>query len=166
MCGLLAVGGLVAGIVASVGTDFAPAGAGTQITGVSIINGAAWANALFAVALLGVVGVGWWQAQAWDEARGREDDPADEGEALGHIDRAHKICVWGVAALAVTLAGSVALLVGAILEGGPSSDAQSWSQDVVEVANVLAVATMSFAALWAYRKVVLSSAPGSPAPLP
>lgn len=159
--GLLVLGGLVAGIAAAAGapTTFGP-GSGAVETGSSIQVGAAWAEPLLAIVLLGVLGVCWWWIDAWSEA------PSDTGgdEAARHIGRARAISGWVNGALALTLAGSVALLAGLLLTNSQAGNQSSlvWSRDISQAASVLAVAVIVSGGTWAGMRLRTVSDEGEP----
>ncbi len=151
--GLLMVGGLVAGIVASM-----PSYGGTpdRITASNAIGfGATWAGTVLAIALLGLVGLSWWQAEAWSAAS-EPDDERDRGaEAAGHMRRAHRISQWSQVALLLICAGAVALVVSSALlsTGGVGTNSVDWARVVVEAANLLAVVVVTGAGIWIGRKI-------------
>ncbi|MDA8314648.1 MAG: hypothetical protein M0010_05670 [Actinomycetota bacterium] len=97
--------------------------------------------------LLGVLGVCWWQVDAWSGAL----SDADPKEVTGHIRRGRQIARWVSVALVLTLAGSVALFVGLLLTNSHSGSVPSliWSRDIYEAASVLAVATIVIGGIWA-----------------
>jgi hypothetical protein len=139
---IVVAGGLVAGvIVASTSEDgaFSPAG---LATGDALIDGTTWAGPLLAFALLAVAGVSWWQINRWNELS-REDRPnRDDYEVQSHLERGRRIGLAAQLALALTVAGSAAALIGTVLfsfGGG----AQSWVRYVVSGANLIAVAVVA-----------------------
>jgi len=88
--GALIVGGVVAGIVASTASD----GGLTPshiVAGNAISFGAQWAGPVFAIVLLGVVGLCWWQSEAWSDASEPDDEQDRELEVAGHVRRARQI---------------------------------------------------------------------------
>jgi hypothetical protein len=135
--GALAIGGLVAGVVASAGQSVAFQ-ASSLGTGEAINFGAAWAEPLLAVALLGVVGLSWWQTEAWSAAGEGADHDNDDSEALGHIRRARRIGLAAEVALIVTVAGSVADLVGIVMEI-PGNGALNWARYIITGASLIGV---------------------------
>jgi hypothetical protein len=108
------------------------------LPGAAINFGATWAEPLLAVALLGVVGLSWWQIEAWGEMGEGEIHDTDDPEALGHIERARRIGLAAEVALIVTLAGSVADLVGPVIEI-PWGGARNWARYIISGASVLGV---------------------------
>jgi hypothetical protein len=141
---LVVAGGLVAAvIVASTSANgaFAPA---RLATGDALIDGTTWAGPLLAFALLGVVGVSWWQINRWIDLN-REDPPTHHDyEVRGHLERGYRIGLAAQLALALTAVGSAAALTGTVLfsfGGG----AQSWVRYVVSGANLIAVAVVAVA---------------------
>jgi hypothetical protein len=159
--GALIVGGFVAGIMASTSTDV-----GTPArfaTGNAIGFGAFWAGPPVAIALLGVVGLSWWQAETWSAAS-EPDDERDQGaEAAGHMRRAHRISQWSQVALLLICAGAVALVVSSTLlsTGGVNSNSVDWARVVVEAANLLAILVVAGAGIWIARKVALDQEPSN-----
>jgi hypothetical protein len=152
--GVLVAGGLVAGIVAS-----APSyGGGTPLritVSTAISFGATWAGPFLAIALLGLVGLCWWQAEAWGAAIEPDDARDRVAEAAGHIRRAHRISQWTQVALLLVCAGAVAQVVSSALlsTGGVAANAVNWARIIVEVANLLAVLAVAGVGAWIGRKV-------------
>ena len=152
--GVLMAGGLVAGIVASMPSY----GGGTPsriAASTAISFGAAWAGPLLAIALLGVVGLCWWQAEAWSAASEPDDERVRVVEAAGHMRRAHRISQWSQVELFLICAGAVALVVSSALlsTGGVSANSVNWARIIVEVANLLAVLAVTGVGAWIGRKV-------------
>lgn len=145
--GFLVLGGLISGIVASTATT--PAPTTSQFTGAVITQGAEWADPLLAIALLGVTGICWWQRQAWT----LESDPhvSADVEILGHLDRARRIGLWTQLALMLTVAGSIASLVGTVMAGLGGS-AEGWSRYVFSGTSLVAVIVIAGGGSWiSYR---------------
>lgn len=161
--GLLVMGGLATGIAAAAGAReaFGP-GAGAATAGSSIQLGAVWAEPLLAIVLLGVLGVCWWQVDAWSGAL-NDTDPA---EVAGHIRRGRQIALWVNAALVLTFAGSAADFAGLLLTNSHPGNLTSliWSRDIYEAASVLAVAVIVYGGIWAGRRLRPKS-DGGTAPL-
>jgi len=153
--GLLMAGGLVAGMVAARAPSFGGGTTGRITASTAIGFGATWAGPLLAIALLGIVGLCWWQAEVW----GAVSEPDDEGErtveAVGHMQRAHRICQWTQIELLFVCLGAVALVVSSALlsTGGLSANAVNWARIIVEVANLLAVLAVASVGAWIGRKV-------------
>jgi hypothetical protein len=157
--GALIVGGLVAGIVAST-----PTYVGTSArfaTGNAISFGAFWAGPPLAIALLGVVGLSWWQLETWRAASEPDDERDQRAEAAGHMRRAHRISQWSQVALLLICAGAVALVVSSTLlsTGGVNSNSADWARVVVEAANLLAIVVVAGAGIWIARKVTMDEEP-------
>ena len=155
--GALAVGGLVAGIIASSGWS-GSFPAPRYVTGEAITFGAAWAEPLLAIALLGVMGLSWWQLQAWDDTDG-EGSGEDDHKVRGHIRRALRIGLAAGIALVVTVAGSLADLIGTVM-AIPGTGALNWSRYVISGASfvgVLVVATGGWIIAGKARSVVPQS---------
>ena len=154
--GVLMVGGLVAGIVAS--SPSYEGGTPLRIAASTAISfGATWAGPLLAVTLLGVVGLCWWQAEAWGAASELDDDRDQVVEAAGHMRRAHRISQWTRVELLLICAGAVALVVSSALmsTGGLGTNAVNWARIIVEVANLLAVLVVTGVGVWIGRKVYM-----------
>lgn len=154
---VLALGGLVAGIIfsTSIGGGFP---ATRQFTGEAITFGAAWAGPLLAIALLGVVGLGWWQIDTCKEAGDEEPRRFDDHEVHGRMRRAWLIAVAAQVALILTVAGSIAALVGTVL-ASLGGGAQNWSRFVIEGASLVGVLVIA-AGGW---KIGRSARAGRPA---
>jgi hypothetical protein len=155
--GVLVVGGLVAGIVAST-MSYGGITQGGAVAGNAIGFGAGWAEPLLAMALLGVVGVCWWQFEAWSDASEPDDGLDRVVEVTGHIGRAKRISQWTQAELLLLCAGAVALVVGIVLQSigvGSNADAVDWARIVIEVASLLAVLVVAGAGAWIGRKITL-----------
>jgi len=135
---VLAVGGLATGIVRS----FSPTSsfAGSQDVWNAIEFGAQWANAILAAIVLGVLGVCWWQLEAWEEVREEPDSENDLSEALGHIQRTRRIISCTGVALGATAAGSVA---GFVAQIGTYGSNPLWTLDILGAAEMLAVIVIS-----------------------
>lgn len=162
--GLLVLGGLVTGIAAAAGapTTFGP-GSGNVELGSSVQSGAAWADPVLAMVLLGVLGACWWWAGTWSNAPG-EPGARERDVAEVHVERARMLARSAVAALVVTLAGSLALLVGLLLSNSQAGNQSSlvWSGDIAQVASVLAVAATVAGGTWVLVHVRTSPARGGP----
>jgi hypothetical protein len=144
--GALVVGGLVAGIVLDTELN---GPIQSQLTGEAIEFGTTWAEPLLAIALLGIVSLAWWQVEAW--ANKGEDSQYDDYAARGHIERAGRIGLSAQAALLVTVAGSIAALVGeTILNNG--SGAGGWSRDILAGAALVGVLAITTGGLWIGRR--------------
>ena len=152
--GMLIVGGLVAGIVAST-TSYGGIMPSEIGTGTAISFGATWAGPLLAIALLGVVGLCWWQVDAWSDASEPDDERGRAVEVVGHIRRAHRISQWTQGALFLVCAGAAALVASSALlsTGGVSANSVNWARIIVEVANLLAVLAVAAVGVWIGRKI-------------
>jgi hypothetical protein len=153
--GVLMVGGLVAGVVAANSPSY---GGGTPLrisVSTAISFGATWAGPLLAIALLAIVGLCWWQAEAWGAVSEPDHEFERAVEAVGHIQRAHRICWWAQAELLLVCLGAVALVVSSALlsTGGLNAGAVNWVRIIVEVANLLAVLAVASVGAWIGRKV-------------
>ncbi|MHB8264219.1 MAG: hypothetical protein ACYDGY_10850 [Acidimicrobiales bacterium] len=152
---VLIVGGLVSGIVASTST-YGPFPATQLIAGAVITAGAEWADSLVAVVLLGVIGICWWQSEAWADASEPDDEHDRVLQAYGHVRRANRISVLAQGALFLTCAGAIALLVGGVLQTtgqGGNTGSLNWSHCIFQGANLLAVLVVAGAGYWAGRQV-------------
>jgi len=133
---VLAVGGLATGIARSV--TFQSPYTGFFSIWNAVQFGAQWAGPLIALAVLGVLGVCWWQLQAWAEVIEMPDNSDDDlPEALGHMHRARLMISWAVGALGVTAAGSVAGFAAQVGQQGRIGLA--WPPDLISGAGMLAV---------------------------
>jgi hypothetical protein len=153
--GVLMAGGLVAGIVAAGSPSY---GGGTPLriaTSTAITFGATWAGPLLAIALLGIVGLCWWQAEAWGVLSEPDEESKRTIEAVGHILRAHRICQWTQIELLVICLGAGALVVSSALlsTGGLSASSVNWALIIVQAANLLAVLAVASVGIWIGRKV-------------
>jgi len=151
----LIAGGIVAGIVAST-ASYGPATPSRLTTGTAISFGSLWAGPLVAVALLAVVGLCWWQSEAWADASEPDDGQDRALQVTGHIRRAIRLSRWALAALPVTLVGAISLVVSSVLQtfGVPGSPGSlNWSRIVLQVAGLLAVVVVSTAGFWIARQI-------------
>jgi len=155
---VLMVGGFAAGIVASTASygSFQPRG---LVAGSAISIGASFVGPLLAVVLLGVVGLCWWQFEAWSDASTPDDDRDRGVEVAGHIQRAHRIGRWTLTALVLLCVGAGSLVVASILLSSGSSGGRTsidWSRTIVIVANLLAVLVVSGAGFLINGKVKMA----------
>ena len=151
----LALGGLVAGIIVS--TELS--GFHTQFTGAAITFGAAWAEPLLAIALLGVVGLSWWQIKTWHDL-GEQRRRLDDHEVRGHIARACRIGIVAQAALILTAAGSLASLIGSVMVSSGADVAQSWSRYVLSGASLIGVLAIT-AGSWSIARNARAALPAN-----
>ncbi len=84
---VLAMGGLAAGIARFVVYNGEPF-PGNQAVWSAIEFGAQWADVFVAAVLLAVLGLCWWQLQAWAEVIEDPDDAGQLLDAVGHTARA------------------------------------------------------------------------------
>jgi len=155
--GVLMAGGLAAGIVAS--TPSYGGGTPSRITASTAISfGATWAGPLLAIVLLGVVGLCWWQADAWGAGSETDEVRDHVSEAAGHVRRAHRINQWTQVEFLLVCAGAGALVVSSALlsTGGISANAVNLARIIVEVANLLAVLAVAGVGAWIGRKVTVN----------
>jgi hypothetical protein len=153
--GVLMAGGLVAGIVAA-GTPSYGGGTSLRIAASTAISfGATWAGPLLAIALLGIAGLCWWQSEAWGALSEPDEESKRTFEAVGHMQRAHRICQWTQIELLLICLGAVALVVSSTLlsTGGLSANAVSWARIIVQTVNLLAVLAVASVGVWIGRKV-------------
>jgi len=146
--GILAMGGLAVGIarIAVIQEPFA----NSQYSWNAIEFGAEWANFVVAVIVLGVLGLCWWQLQAWTAV---VEDPEEAGQlpdALGHIRRAGQLTRWAEVALGLTLLGSVAGFAASVGTGGTT---QLWVLDLIAGAQMLAVIVIFVAGIVVGRQL-------------
>lgn len=144
LAALLAAGGLATGIVSVLGSQ-QDALTGTQLTGQALENGASWGGALLAVALVGVLGVAWWQA-------GTYAAPGDPDlEAATRLWRAWQLRRFALIGLLLTAAGAVAGFVGVLITtlnvplGVPPIN---WARDILEGASTLATVLVAAVGIW------------------
>lgn len=160
--GILAAGGLGTGIARSI--EFAqPNGfPGSSLeTWNAVQFGSEWASPLIAALLLGVLGLCWWQLQAWSEIIESPDADDDVAEAAGHMRRARRMVRWTGAALVLTAAGSIAgcaAAIGAVV-GEPGAE---WSVEIYADADLLAVLVLLAAAVFVGRHLGLRYGAAAP----
>jgi hypothetical protein len=147
---ILVAGGLIAGIVASTASS-GQFGSSRTMAGLAITWGSQWAVPLLAAVLLGVIGLCWWQVEAWNEAT--SDDPERRSDASGHIRRMSQIIRWTQAALALTVVGAIAALAGNILDSGLVNNPLNWARYVYLGASLVAVVVIAGAGVWVGRLV-------------
>jgi len=152
---LLIVGGLGAGIVASTASygGFTPSGI---VLGTAITLGAQWAGPLIAFVLLAVMGMCWWQSEAWADASEPDDEHGRIVEVAGHVRRANQIGRWTLAALVLTCIGAIAVLVGTVVQttgAGGNANTLNWSRYVIQGASLLAVVVIAGAGAWLARQI-------------
>ncbi|HZM57724.1 MAG TPA: hypothetical protein VFC03_22150 [Acidimicrobiales bacterium] len=152
--GALIVGGVVAGIVASTASD-GGLPSSHIVAGNAISFGAQWAGPVFAIVLLGVVGLCWWQSEAWSDASEPDDEQDRELEVAGHVRRARQISYWTQVELALVCPGAIALVIGGLLltAGGLSGNSLNWARTIDQVVNLLAVLVIAGGGLWIGRRV-------------
>lgn len=145
---LVAVGGLVTGITRSFSST-APFSSSQDIWS-AIELGAEWANVVLAAVVLGVLGVCWWQLEAWREVREEPEDEDALSEALGHMQRTRWIISWAMIALGVTAAGSVA---GFVAQVGSYGAGPVWAIDIWGASEMLAVIVVSTTGIFVGRRL-------------
>jgi hypothetical protein len=150
---LLATGGSVTGIaraLSTAGVTFP--GGDSQLAWIAVSSGAGWATPVVAVLLLAVVGLCWWQLQAWTEVIEEPAPDDDLSDALRHIGRAHLIARLALVGVALTAVGAVALLAAQVATsvGLPDGD---WTVTISAVASFLAAGALLAGALWAGRRL-------------
>jgi uncharacterized membrane protein (DUF485 family) len=139
------VGGLAMGIDVSVGQQ-APYVDQMENTWNAIQFGASWAEPLLAIILLGVVGLCWWQVEAWSDEL---DEDTEEGlAAFGHLRRARQISRWALGALILTATGAVADLIALIGFNIPAHGGQvAWARVIGVGAATVATVVVVVAGL-------------------
>jgi hypothetical protein len=160
---VLAAGGCVAGIARFVTTTGAAGpGADTQLTWNAVTFGAQWASPVVAVLLLAVIGLCWWQLQAWTELIESPDPDDDLADAIRHIRRARLIARWALVGVAGTAVGAIALFAAQVATstGLPDGD---WTVEIAAAAGFLAVVALLAATLWAGRRLGRLSGPAGAA---
>ena len=144
----LAVGGLAAG-VARIVVESEPF-PGNQAVWNAIDLGAQWSNVFVATFLLGVLGLCWWQLQAWAEVIEDPDDAGQLLDAVGHTARALRTTRAGEAALGLVVVGSVAGFVGAV---GTAGTSELWVLDLSSGAQMVAVVIIGAAGILVGRQL-------------
>jgi|GEM_PF-1876230 hypothetical protein len=146
---LFAVGDVVAAVV--VALNFGNFG-----IGILLLQATNWAGPILAAALLGSAALSWNEAKGWSDlleffATSDDDQLADEidpGESVARLLRSRFLATSALAMAAVTTAGSIATVVGAVTEQGPGSfDAQRWAALIESCGMALAVVVLSLACL-------------------
>lgn len=135
--GILAVDGLVTGIIESTGYVGPSV---RQHVGSAIGQGAAWSGPIIAVLLLGALGACWWQREAWAEVAEHPDDE-EMTKALDYLDRARVISRWVQGGMALVAIAAIAAFVGALLFNAPIAGPGSryvWGRDVYAAGVLLA----------------------------
>ena len=145
---LLATGGLATGIARIITTENVFPGSDIQVTWNSITFATQWASPVVAVLLLTVIGLCWWQLQAWSELIESPDPDDDPSDALRHIRRAHLMARWTLVGVALTALGAVALFVSQVATYAGLTDGDC-TLEISSAANMLAVFALLAAALWA-----------------
>jgi len=160
---ILAAGGLGTGIARS--TEFAPP-SGFPGSSLEVWNavqfGSEWASPLTAALLLGVLGLCWWQLQAWSEVIESPDPDDDVAAAAMHMHRARRMARGTGAALLLTAAGSIASFAAAIGANAGQPVGQ-WSLDIYAGAYLLGVVVLLVAALSVSRHLGLRYGPAATA---
>ena len=138
----IVIGGLATGVIASTAPQ-APLDP-LQNAWNAVQFGTTWAEPLLAVALLGVIGLCWWQTQGWSEVLDTQSDDDQLSEAVGHLRRARQIALWGLGSLAVIDIGAVVGLVALIAFNVSShSDRLVWARVIGNGADLMAVLVIS-----------------------
>jgi len=132
--GILALGGLAAGIVPAVRSSYAINAPGSRSVGIALVIGSEWSQLVLAGVLLGLIALCWWRMDEWRNA-------IDPGKTI-HLERYRKVVLGIEVALALTAAGAVAQLVGQVLEYADSGPVLL-GQDLYIGANALAVIVVS-----------------------
>jgi hypothetical protein len=129
---ILAAGAVAAGIGQSV--DTSPFLTTTVWDAIEVSS--LWASPVVALLLLGVLGLCWWQLEAWSEVMDGPDEE-DVADGLGHTRRARMMAVWTVVALILTGVGSVAGFAARL--GSDIGGDTVWTIDVAAGASMIAV---------------------------
>jgi hypothetical protein len=154
----IVVGGLASGIIACT----APQVPLDQLQNAwnAITFGTSWAEPLLAVALLGAVGLCWWQTQGWSEVLDTETDDDEISEAVGHLRRARQIALWGLGGLVVIDIGAAVGLVAVIaLNVSSHSDRLVWARVVGSGADLVAVLVISAGGIAAASRLLRDYSP-------
>lgn len=116
--------------------------------------GTTWAEPLLAIILLGVVGLCWWQVEAWSEEIGAEAEGGPQ--ALGHIRRARRISCWALGGLIITTVGAVAGIIALIGFNVSAHPGQvSWSRVFGAGAGVIADVVVAVAGVLMLKQLML-----------
>ena len=128
---LLALGGLATGLAMSAARQV---GYSRFLTGRSTEFGAAWASAVIAAVIFGVLGVCWWRLLTWEQRR-----DTGEGSVVAelHVARIRGLLTWIEVAFLLTSVASIAQLVGAVMASVGS--VAIWAPDFNVGANMVAV---------------------------
>jgi hypothetical protein len=131
---VIVVGGLAAGIYVSTTQQEQILDQAENIWN-AVQFGASWADPLLAIALLGVMGLCWWQVEAWTEET--EEVGPEDFTALGHIQRGRRISKWALGGLILAAAGAVAEL-GAQIGFDIPAHSELWSRVIGLGADTIA----------------------------
>jgi hypothetical protein len=119
----------------------------------AISFGASWAEPLLAVIVLGVIGLCWWQVEAWSEEI--EADAEEPSGAFGHVRRARQISRWALLSLLVTAIGAVAGLIAQVgLNVLGHFGPVTWVRFIGVVASVIAVLIVAVAGLLVVQRLM------------
>jgi hypothetical protein len=147
---VIVVGGLATGVDVST-TQQAPYIDPMQSIWNAIQFGASWAEPLLAIVLLGVVGLCWWQVEAWSE---EFEASAEDFTALGHMHRARQISHWALGGLIVTATGAIAGLTALIGFNIPTHPGQvAWSRVIGAGADTMATVVVLVAGILAVNRL-------------
>lgn len=121
------VGGLVGGLAEA--TPTSPYG-----SYLVMLQATQWSGPVLTVVALGMVALGWWQADAWADAFADDGlDGAFRGRAFTHLARARTMALWGVVFAMVATAASVAAAVADV----GTANAPNFSFDQASVGRLV-----------------------------
>jgi hypothetical protein len=114
---VVAVASTVGGIVSGLAEITPTSQYGSYLV---MLQATVWSGPVLTVVALGMVALGWWQADAWADAFA--DDGLDgtfRGRAYTHLARARTLALWGVVFAMVATAASVAAAVADVGTANP-----------------------------------------------
>jgi len=149
---VIALGGLATGIDVSSSQQAPYLGDPMENIWNAIQFGASWAEPLLAIVLVGVVGLCWWQVEAWSE---EIEEARPEGVvAVGHVRRARRISRWAVGGLIVMTMGAIAGFVAMIGFDVPSHPGRlAWSRVIGVGADTVATVVVVLMGLVVFNRL-------------
>ena len=142
---LIVVGGVATGIDVSTGRQ-QPFFDQLENVWNAIEFGTSWAGPVLAIVLLAVVGLCWWQVEAWSVES--PPTPLEPSSAHDYIRRAQKISLWALGSLVITVVGAVAGCVALVASNIPAHPGRvGWSRVFGVGAGLAAVIVVAAAGL-------------------
>ena len=121
--------------------------------------GSSWAGPALAIVLLAVVGLCWWQVEAWSAES--PTTPAEPSRAYDYIRRAQKISLWALASLVITVVGAMAGCVALVASNIPAHPGRvGWSRVIGVGAGLAAVIAVAAAGLLVVIRLMSPPADG------